>query len=67
MFFSFLRVTIKDATDKKKSFGSQGLVVPCLGLGCMGMTAFYGDFNRHDAEETNQKTIDLAVCISVLS
>jgi len=35
---------------KKRKLGSQGLVVSELGLGCMGMSQFYGP--RDDAEST---------------
>ena len=34
----------------QRALGSQGLVCSAQGLGCMPMTAFYGKFNRKDAE-----------------
>ncbi|HLP15613.1 MAG TPA: aldo/keto reductase [Bacteroidota bacterium] len=34
----------------KRTLGTQGLTVSTLGLGCMGMSEFYG--NRNDAEST---------------
>ena len=52
---------------KKKPvrLGSQGLMVMPVGLGCMNMTAFYGSFDRSDAEEGNMKTIEKALEVGV--
>ena len=33
---------MSDSTMNKRRLGSQGLVVAGLGLGCMGMSEFYG-------------------------
>lgn len=58
---------------QQRKLGTQGLVVSGLGLGTMGMsgmisltsnrspTAFYGDFDRAAAEETNLATIGKAL------
>jgi aryl-alcohol dehydrogenase-like predicted oxidoreductase len=48
-----------------RKLGSQGLVVPALGLGCMGMTAFYGDFDRKAAEKDNLATIAKALELGI--
>ncbi len=46
---------------KTRKLGSQGLEASAQGLGCMGMSAFYGD--RDDGEST--KTIDRALELGV--
>ncbi|EGR31128.1 hypothetical protein IMG5_117210 [Ichthyophthirius multifiliis] len=45
----------------QRPLGSQGLVVSAQGLGCMGMTAFYGSFNRSQTEGESLKTIATAL------
>jgi hypothetical protein len=40
----------KDHEMEKRKLGTQGLEVSALGLGCMGMSDFYG--HRDDAEST---------------
>ena len=45
----------------KRALGSQGLIVSAIGLGCMGMTAFYGDFDRASSEEESLRTIEVAL------
>src|SRR4051794_39379544 len=42
---------------KTRAVGDQGLEVSAIGLGCMGMSAFYGD--RDDAESL--RTLDRAL------
>jgi aryl-alcohol dehydrogenase-like predicted oxidoreductase len=49
---------------KKVSLGSQGLVVPAVGLGCMGMTTLagndiYGRANESEAIATIHKSLEL--------
>lgn len=41
-----------------RPLGSQGLMVSAQGLGCMGMTAFYGTFDRDEQESENLRTIE---------
>lgn len=50
------------STVPQRALGSQGLYVSAQGLGCMGMTAFYGgDCNDADQEATSQATIATAI------
>ncbi|OQR84408.1 hypothetical protein ACHHYP_13412 [Achlya hypogyna] len=50
---------------QQRNLGSQGLRVSKLGFGAMGMTAFYGDFDREAAEETNLATIGKALELGI--
>jgi len=48
----------------KITLGSQGLVVPAIGLGCMGMTGFeegnmYGKADEHEAIATIHRSLEL--------
>lgn len=46
---------------KQTPLGSQGLVTSALGLGCMGMSAFYGGANEKESVETIRRAVDLGV------
>ena len=46
---------------KKRQLGNQGLVVSELGLGCMGMSEFYGENNEQESIDTIHRAIDLGV------
>ncbi|EQC36075.1 hypothetical protein SDRG_06195 [Saprolegnia diclina VS20] len=50
---------------QQRKLGNQGLSVSAIGLGAMGMTAFYGDFDREAAEETNIETIGKALELGI--
>ncbi|OQR82072.1 hypothetical protein ACHHYP_16386, partial [Achlya hypogyna] len=50
---------------EQRVLGRQGLRVSAIGLGAMGMTAFYGDFDREAAEETNLATIGKALELGI--
>ena len=46
---------------KKRKLGKQGLEVSELGLGCMGMSEFYGPGNQFESEATIDRAIDLGM------
>ncbi|MEN6495211.1 MAG: aldo/keto reductase [Thermoguttaceae bacterium] len=46
---------------EQRHLGSQGLVVSTLGLGCMGMSEFYGTSDEAEAIATIHRALDLGV------
>src|SRR4051812_28480844 len=46
---------------EKVRLGSQGAVVSRMGLGCMGMSEFYGDRNDTESAATLLKSLDLGI------
>src|SRR5215210_1078919 len=46
---------------EKRNLGSQGLVVSELGLGCMGMSEFYGTGDEEESIATIRRAIDLGI------
>jgi aryl-alcohol dehydrogenase-like predicted oxidoreductase len=45
----------------RRKLGSQGLEVSELGLGCMGMSAFYGSADEDEGIATIQRTLELGI------
>src|SRR6266511_3870011 len=48
-------------TIPNRALGSQGLMVSAQGLGCMGMSEFYGAGDRAESEATINRALDLGV------
>ncbi|MGB8523875.1 MAG: aldo/keto reductase [Candidatus Acidiferrales bacterium] len=48
-------------TMKKVKLGSQGAVVSRIGLGCMGMSEFYGERNDKESAATILRGLDLGI------
>ncbi len=46
---------------EQRKLGSQGLVVSALGLGCMGMSEFYGTRDDQESEATIARALDLGL------
>jgi aryl-alcohol dehydrogenase-like predicted oxidoreductase len=48
-------------TMKKVKLGSQGALVSRMGLGCMGMSEFYGERNNAESAATILRALDLGI------
>ncbi len=48
---------------RERNLGAQGLTVSELGLGCMGMSDFYGPRDRDEAVATIRRALDLGVTL----
>jgi aryl-alcohol dehydrogenase-like predicted oxidoreductase len=48
---------------EQRTLGRQGLVVSSLGLGCMGMSDFYGSADEADAVATLDRALELGVTL----
>src|SRR3954466_3476117 len=46
---------------KTRALGDQGLDVSAIGLGCMGMAAFYGDRHHAESLRTLERAVELGV------
>ena len=46
---------------KTRSLGSQGLVVSALGLGCMGMSDWYGPADESESIATIHEALDRGI------
>lgn len=51
----------KSKSMKVKSLGSQGLTASALGLGCMGMSEFYGQTNDEESINTIHRAFELGI------
>ena len=52
---------ITSATIKSRRLGSQGLQTSAIGLGCMGMSEFYGPSNEQQSIATIHRALELGI------
>jgi aryl-alcohol dehydrogenase-like predicted oxidoreductase len=52
---------MKESEMQQRELGSEGLAVSALGLGCMGMSGFYGSADEREAIATIHRAIELGV------
>jgi len=52
-----------EATMEKRKLGAQGLEVSAIGLGCMGMSEFYGPADEAESIATIHRALDLGVTL----
>ena len=46
---------------EQRQLGKQGLIVSALGLGCMGMSEFYGPADEAESRATIRRTLELGI------
>src|SRR5687768_16293341 len=56
-----IAVSLYGSVMKQRKLGNQGLAVSEMGLGCMGMSEFYGASNEDEAIATIHRAIELGV------
>jgi aryl-alcohol dehydrogenase-like predicted oxidoreductase len=57
----FVNARLKERSVENRNLGSEGLVVSELGLGCMGMSEFYGTGDEDESIATVHRALELGI------
>src|SRR5215218_10185928 len=59
--YAFANARFEEIFVNRRNLGSEGLVVSELGLGCMGMSEFYGNGDEDESAATIHRAIELGI------
>ena len=57
----FVEARFEERSVESRNLGSEGLVVSELGLGCMGMSEFYGTGDEDESIATVHRALELGI------
>lgn len=60
-FYNYYHYSFPEVIMDQRKLGTQGLVVPAMGLGCMGMSEFYGHADEKQSIATIHRARELGI------